>query len=342
MKKSACYWRRHCRLGVTDAQLSRFGFPDASAFILRHGAIILRHGADVRAEDKPGHVYVSEHAAGFVCFSGHGSGDDGAANRSDDVGGPARSDDGRPLAASSAVRIFNNVAYCMRMAPSGLSARCTLRCCRFSRQPRSRRRGSQNPCQLPCRRPAMRRASRCARYRRSFGARTGKCRLTGCLRNFSMAGSFVPPQRARVIDERQSPLVPPLPPPLTNLTRHTRPEDPAEYGTDPQRTNGVRLYGGLAQAPNRVGDALSAIRTQIAELERRDAKRDAEIKGALGQILKKLAAVPTARTRKTARRVGKSQPGQSTPICRAWSTRCRQGRLGPKGSSQSRNGSRLR
>jgi hypothetical protein len=98
------------------------------------------------------------------------------------------------------------------------------------------------------------------------------------------------------------PLSPPSP--MTGLTRQSRPGDPAEYGTDPQHGNGVRVFGGSAPSRSAVGDAIAALqadnirlRPAITGLE----NRLAEQQPMLNAILKKRAARPAVR-RKTARR----------------------------------------
>jgi hypothetical protein len=104
---------------------------------------------------------------------------------------------------------------------------------------------------------------------------------------------------------------PPKPPPMSGLTRHSAPGDPAVYGTDP-RTESIRQYGGSAPVRGGLSDTVvglqtenSRLRAAVGGLEQRDAARAAEmaeIRSALGVIEKrdgKTAARPKATRRHT-------------------------------------------
>lgn len=107
--------------------------------------------------------------------------------------------------------------------------------------------------------------------------------------------------------------VTPAPPPMGGLTRHSRPGDPAVYGTDPHSTDGVRQYGGSAPVRGGLSDTVaglqaenSRLRAAVDGLEQRDAARDAEmaqIKSALKELGAKSAARPKA-TRRQAKAGG--------------------------------------
>jgi hypothetical protein len=78
------------------------------------------------------------------------------------------------------------------------------------------------------------------------------------------------------------PLSPPSP--MTGLTRHSRPGDPAVYGTDPQRESEPRFYRGAPQSRSGVGDSLADLRARdelkdrrIADLEQQVAKMQAQL-----------------------------------------------------------------
>jgi hypothetical protein len=117
-----------------------------------------------------------------------------------------------------------------------------------------------------------------------------------------MGARVLPPDR----DASPAPL---SAPPMSGMTRTSRPGDPTTYSSSPEaKLDTVQYYGGSAQPRSGVSDTIAALRERdaqkdrrIAELERRDANRDAEIRGALGQILKKLDARPAARRRKSTR-----------------------------------------
>jgi hypothetical protein len=102
--------------------------------------------------------------------------------------------------------------------------------------------------------------------------------------------------------------VAPPPAPMTSLTRHTRPDQPGEYGTDPQRASGVRVFGGSAQVSSGIGDALASLRAENAQLRAAVAALERRV-GGIEAGSKKRDARPAARRRKPASRRPASKKG---------------------------------
>lgn len=110
-----------------------------------------------------------------------------------------------------------------------------------------------------------------------------------------------------IVNDWKGPPAPPKPPPMGNgMHLLSNPGDPEVYSSTPrERAQGVQIYGGAPQ----LSDTVAGLQAVVAGLKQRDAARDAEmaeIKGALGMILKKLDAKPTRRPRKPASRQTKA------------------------------------